>query len=330
MRITQEAFGVTKEGGMRMEKTYAFGVDLGGTTVKIGLFTGDGILDEKWEIPTRTENRSHHLLSDIAESMLGRLNERKSPLRTVKGVGLGVPGAVIDEHFVEPCVNLNQWGGEVAERLSALCGLPVKVVNDANAAALGEMSQGGGKGHKNIVFVTLGTGVGGGVIVNGKLIAGVHGAGGEIGHIKVAEPNEMICGCGKSGCLEQYASATGIVKQAERKLAQSDKPTKLTKYRTLTCKDIFQCAKQGDEIALELVDLMTQMLGKALAEVSSVCDPDIFVIGGGVSRAGEIILTGVRKHFIEYAFPAAASAQFALAELGNDAGMYGAVQLVLD
>ena len=204
------------------------------------------------------------------------------------------------------------------------------MVNDANAAALGEMSQGGGKGHKNIVFVTLGTGVGGGVIVNGKLIAGVHGAGGEIGHIKVAEPNEMICGCGKSGCLEQYASATGIVKQAERKLAQSDKPTKLTKYRTLTCKDIFQCANQGDEIALELVDLMTQMLGKALAAVSSVCDPDIFVIGGGVSRAGEIILTGVRKHFIEYAFPAAASAQFALAELGNDAGMYGAVQLVLD
>ncbi|MGN1013893.1 MAG: ROK family glucokinase [Butyricicoccus sp.] len=311
-------------------KSYAFGVDLGGTTVKIGLFTRTGELVEKWEIPTRTENQSNNLLSDIAESLLDKLGERGISLREVNGVGLGVPGAVIDEHFVEPCVNLNKWGGEVAERLSELCGLPVKVVNDANAAALGEMSQGGGKGHKNIVFVTLGTGVGGGVIVNGKLIAGVHGAGGEIGHIKVAEPNDMVCGCGKSGCLEQYASATGLVKQAARKLAQSDKPTKLTKYRTLTCKDIFQCAKEGDAIALELVDLMTKMLGKALATVSSVCDPDIFVIGGGVSRAGDIILDGVRKHFIEYAFPASSSAQFALAELGNDAGMYGAVQLVRD
>lgn len=311
-------------------KPYAFGVDLGGTTVKIGLFRTDGTLLEKWEIPTRTENQGNNLLRDITNALLEKLKEKGLSTEQVEGIGMGVPGAVIEGRFVEPCVNLNQWGGEVADRLSELCSIPVKVVNDANAAALGEMSQGGGKGHKNIVFITLGTGVGGGVIVNGKLIAGVHGAGGEIGHIKVSEPNGLICGCGKSGCLEQYASATGIVKQAKLLLANTEQPTALTKYEELTCKDIFDCAKAGDVLAVQLVDLMTKMLGKALATVSNVCDPDIFVIGGGVSRAGNIILDGVKKHFLEYAFPATASTQFALAELGNDAGMYGAVCLVIN
>ncbi|MCD7886380.1 MAG: ROK family glucokinase [Clostridiales bacterium] len=311
-------------------KPYAFGVDLGGTTVKLGLFQTDGTLVEKWEIPTRPENKGENLLPDIALTLLGKLVEKAIPVTEVEGVGMGVPGAVLRDSYVKPCVNLDQWGGfDVAEKLSALCHLPVKIVNDANAAALGEMGQGGGKGCKNVVFVTLGTGVGGGIIVDGKLLAGVHGAGGEIGHIKVKNHEDRFCGCGKCGCLEQYASATGLVNSAKLFLASNSAPTKLTDYPALTCKDICDCAKAGDECALQLVEEMDRLLGKALAAISCVCDPEIIVIGGGVARAGSIILDGVQKYFKKYAFPAAEDTAFALAQLGNDDGIYGGVQMIL-
>lgn len=311
-------------------KAYAFGVDLGGTTVKMGLFQTDGTLVEKWEIPTRTENQSENLLPDIALALLGKLAEKGIPVSDVEGIGMGVPGAVLHDSYVKPCVNLDQWGGfDVAEKLSALCKMPVKIVNDANAAALGEMSQGGGKGYKNVVFVTLGTGVGGGVIVNGKLLSGVHGAGGEIGHIKVKNHEERTCGCGKRGCLEQYASATGIVNSAKMMLANASIHTAMRDYEELSCKDIFDCAKRGDEAAIQLVEEMTRLLGKALAAISCVCDPEIVVIGGGVARAGDIITKGVQKYFKQYAFPAAEETEFALAELGNDAGIYGGVTMIL-
>lgn len=312
-----------------MMKTYAFGVDLGGTTVKMGLFQTDGALLEKWEIPTRTENQSENLLSDIALAILGKLAEKSIPVSDVEGVGMGVPGAVRDANYVEPCVNLNQWGGNVAEKLSALCHLPVKVVNDANAAALGEQKHGGGRGCSNMVLVTLGTGIGGGIIVDGKLVSGGHGAGGEIGHIKVAEPDDDICGCGKSGCLERYSSATGLVNRAKSLLLEKTPPTALRQFDALTCKDILDCAKAGDKVAGGLVDQMTRMLGKALANIACVCDPDIIVIGGGVARAGTILTEGIRKYFAEYAFPATLDTQFVLAELGNDAGIYGAVEMVI-
>lgn len=310
-------------------KTYAFGVDLGGTTVKMGLFHTDGTLLEKWEIPTRTENQSENLLPDIAQTMLDKLAERSISTDDVQGVGMGVPGAVLDASYVKPCPNLNQWGGNVAEKLTELCHLPVRIVNDANAAALGERKYGGGKGCRNMVLVTLGTGVGGGIIVDGKLVGGAHGAGGEIGHMKVAEPDDDICGCGKSGCLERYSSATGLVNRAKRLLIEKALPTELRQFETLTCKDIIDCAKAGDAVALSLVDQMTKMLGKALANVACVCDPDVIVIGGGVARAGEILIDGIKKYFAEYAFPATLDIEFVLAELGNDAGIYGAVEMVL-
>lgn len=248
----------------------------------------------------------------------------------IEGIGLGVPGAVKDESYVEPCVNLDGWGNlNAAKELSKLCQLPTVVLNDANAAALGEMSHGGGKGYNNIVFVTLGTGVGGGIIIDGKLVAGAHGSGGEIGHIKVSESNDRMCGCGNFGCLEQYASATGLVYQAQKLLHSDDYTTMLRDNPNLTSKFIFDCAKQGDAVAYELVHDMTTMLGKALSAVSCVCDPEIFVIGGGVSRAGDIILDGTRKAFQQYAFPAARDTRFALAKLGNDAGMYGAMHMAV-
>ena len=312
-------------------KQYAFGVDLGGTTVKLGLFQSDGALVEKWEIPTRTGNHGENLLPDIAQAVLGKLTEKGIAASDVEGLGMGVPGAVLRDSYVKPCVNLDQWGGfDVAEKLSALCNLPVKVLNDANAAARGEMRQGGGKGYQNVVFVTLGTGVGGGIIIDGKLLSGVHGAGGEIGHIKVKNGDESACGCGKHGCLEQYASATGIVNSAKRVLEDKSLETELRKFDDLTCKDIFDCAKQGDRVALHLVEEMTQLLGRAIAAISCVCDPDIVVIGGGVSKAGGIILDGVKKYFKQFAFPASEETAFAMAELGNDAGIYGGVRMILE
>ena len=311
-----------------MEK-YVFGIDLGGTTVKLGLLTAEGALKEKWEIPTRTENGGEHILPDIAASVAEKLCALNISAEQVLGAGLGVPGAVLEDRYVKPCVNLNGWGGDVAGALSSLCTFPVKAVNDANAAALGEMWQGGGKGHDNVVFVTLGTGVGGGIIVDGKLLSGVHGAGGEIGHIKVNTAESEKCGCGKKGCLEQYASATGIVREANRLLSESDTPSALRKLEEVTAKDVFDYAKQGDTMAKGVVAFFGETLGRAMAIVSCVCDPEVFVIGGGVSAAGQIILDVVQESFVRHAFPASEGTGFTLAALGNDAGVYGAARLIL-
>lgn len=310
---------------------YLFGIDLGGTTVKLGLFNTEGVLLDKWEIPTRTEDSGVHILPDIADSMDKALQRHHIDRGDLLGAGLGVPGAVRKGRLVERCVNLNGWGGfDVVEWFSGAGMCPVRVVNDANAAALGEMWQGGGKGCSNMVLVTLGTGVGGGVIVDGKLLTGVHGSGGEIGHIKVSADVYGDCGCGKRGCLEQFASATGIVHQAKRLLERENVPSALRGLEKLDAKAVMDCAKAGDALALRVAGLFGDSLGRALAAVSCVCDPEVFVLGGGVSKAGEYIVELVRPAFRKYAFPAAESTCFALATLGNDAGIYGAARLMLD
>ena len=302
---------------------YVFGVDIGGTTVKIGIFTDDGKLLDKWEIPTRTDEGGKYILSDIAESVEDRRVEMGIDKKYVLGVGMGVPGPVRADGTVLRCVNLG-WGiFNVEEELSKLTGYVVKAGNDANMAALGEMWQGGGKGHRNIVMVTLGTGVGGGIIINGKMISGVNGAGGEIGHICVNDSETEKCGCGNTGCLEQYTSATGIVRSANILLNTTDKPSKLRTVQYISAKEIFDAAKDGDELAASLVENHGKVLGKALAQIACVVDPEIFVIGGGVSRAGDILVDTTKKYFLEYAFHACRTTQFALATLGNDAGIYG-------
>ena len=302
---------------------YVFGVDIGGTTVKIGIFTDAGKLLDKWEIPTRTDEGGKYILSDIAESVEDRRVEMGIEKKDVLGVGMGVPGPVRADGTVLRCVNLG-WGiFNVEEELSKLTGYVVKAGNDANMAALGEMWQGGGKGHRNIVMVTLGTGVGGGIIINGKMISGVNGAGGEIGHICVNDSETEKCGCGNTGCLEQYTSATGIVRSANILLNTTDKPSKLRTVQYISAKEIFDAAKDGDELAASLVENHGKVLGKALAQIACVVDPEIFVIGGGVSRAGDILVDTTKKYFLEYAFHACRTTQFALATLGNDAGIYG-------
>ncbi len=310
-----------------MEK-YGFGVDIGGTTCKIGLFEMDGTIVEKWEIKTNTENAGAAILGDVAASVLAKMEERGIARDDVRGIGLGVPGPVDGEGVVHKCANLG-WGiVNAEEELSAKTGMYVKAANDANVAALGEMWQGGGKGHKDVVVVTLGTGVGGGIIIDGKIVAGSHGAGGEIGHMHVNDEEEDVCGCGQKGCLEQYASATGIVRMAKKKIAADSRETILTSFENLTAKDIFDSAKQHDQVARELVDMLCEMLGKAMATIAVVADPEVFVIGGGVSRAGVILTEGIGRYYKENAFHACRDAEVALATLGNDAGMYGCVRLL--
>lgn len=311
---------------------FAFGIDLGGTTVKLGLFDTAGTLLESWEIPTRKENSGEMILPDIAAAIRSKMAEKGIAAAEVEGIGIDVPGPVLKESTVNTCVNLG-WGVlNVAKALKDLLGLDVKVkvCNDANAAALGEMWVGGGKGYKSIVMVTLGTGVGGGIIMNGKILEGTHGAGGEIGHMHIMDGETIPCNCGICGCLEQYTSATGIVRHAHEVLRTNERPTVLVDSTALSAKDVFDAAKSGDEVALEIVEFFGEILGKGLARIAAVVDPDAFVIGGGVSKAGQIIIDTAHKYYNVYAFHATRDCAFRLASLGNDAGMYGAVKMVLD
>ena len=310
-------------------KKYGFGVDVGGTTVKMGFFETDGRLMDKWEITTDTAENGKAVLPDIAKAIDNKLAQEGISKSDVEGVGIGVPGPVRGDGVVNGCVNLG-WGViNVAEELGRLTGLTVKVGNDANVAALGEMWQGGARGSKDVIMVTLGTGVGGGIIVDGHVVAGFNGAGGEIGHVTVNNDEIEPCNCGQYGCLEQYASATGIVRMAKRKLAKTGDETSLRNFAELTAKDIFDEAKNGDSVALGLVDELGEILGSALSNIACVTNPEVIVIGGGVSKAGQILLDTIRKHFKETSFHACRDTRFELASLGNDAGIYGSMQLVI-
>ncbi len=307
---------------------YCFGIDIGGTTVKIGLFRTDGELIDKWEIPTHTENQGEAILPDIAEALKKKLEEKKISTSEMSGAGLGIPAPVGEDGIVQNTANLG-WGyKEVKRELEELTGMKVAVGNDANVAALGEMWLGAGKGQKDLIMVTLGTGVGGGVIVNGQPLSGAHGAGGEIGHLCVNYDETERCGCGKTGCLEQYASATGITRLARMRLESDNEPSML-RDKELSAKEVFDALKAGDKVAEEIVEKFGSYLGHALANLAAVSDPAVIVIGGGVSKAGEILLGYIEKYYREKVFFANKGTRFVLAELGNDAGICGAAKLIL-
>ena len=309
---------------------YGFGVDLGGTTVKIAYFDENGTMITNWEIPTVTANGGSQILPDIAASIRDFREKNGIAAESLLGVGIGVPGPVDSKGNVNRCVNLG-WGTfNISKELSALTGLPVTAGNDANVAALGEFWKGGGKGCRNMVFVTLGTGVGGGIVIEGKLLHGAHGAGAEIGHMVLNRNETAVCGCGKRGCVEQYCSATGIVRMAKLALEASGEDSSLRRVNSLTCKDIFDAGKQGDQLALQVLDQYYAYMGEFLADVCCVVNPEVVVIGGGVSKAGNVLLDGLKPYFSKYVFHAASDVRFALASLGNDAGAYGAFKLALD
>lgn len=306
-----------------------FGVDLGGTTVKLGLFDPEGNVLEKWEITTRKEDSGKLILPDIADAIKRKMQEKSIAREDVVGVGIGVPGPVDGAGVIYKAANLG-WGiFSIKEELTGLLdGIRVEAGNDANVAALGEMWRGGGQGYNNMVAVTLGTGVGGGIIVDGKILTGAKGAGGEIGHILVEEHETEVCGCGKTGCLEQYASATGVVRLANRRLAKDDKASVL-RGKKISAKDVWDAVKAGDELAVEVAKQFGEYLGKGLAAVACVVNPDIFVIGGGVSKAGDVLMDYMVEPYKKYVFHGSRETKFALATLGNDAGIYGAAKLVV-
>lgn len=312
---------------------YCVGVDVGGTTVKIGIFEAEGTLLRKWEIPTRKDGGGKQFIADTAESIGKNLEELAIGREDVLGVGMGVPGPVVANGYVEVCVNLGLSKCYPAKELSeAMDGMKVVLGNDANIAALGEMWQGAGKGHNSLCMVTLGTGVGGGLVNEGHIISGVHGAAGEIGHMHVNDEEPEACNCGGHGCLEQYASATGIVRVAKRKLAATIRPSCMREFgESLTAKDVCDCAKAGDAVALESVRYSMRKLALILSHIALGTDPKVFVIGGGVSKAGSFLTDMIQEYLHDYTRILKDSEDaVVLAELGNDAGIYGAAKLVLE
>lgn len=311
-------------------KNYCFGIDVGGTTVKLGLFSTAGELLDKWEITTRTENFGENILSDICEAMEAKLAEKEISLDDIEGVGIGLPGPITNDGTVLQCVNLG-WGTfNVEEKLSEMFrGIKVKAGNDANVAALGEAWQGGGKDYDDIVMITLGTGVGGGVIINEKILTGYNGGAGEIGHMHVDDNETDSCNCGRKGCLEQFTSATGVVRLAKRLMNNTDKETKMREFgENITAKDVFDLAKEGDAGANEVVETMGTYLGTAMSHIAVVVNPQAFIIGGGVSKAGQFLIDAIKDKYRETCFAACGDAAVHLATLGNDAGMYGAAAMI--
>lgn len=314
-------------------KPYAFGIDIGGTTIKMGFFNTDGTFVRNWEIPTRKEGNGEMILPDIARAIKKELADEKVSLDDIEGVGIGVPGPVLPDGTVNGCVNLG-WGVvDVAGQLSSMLGdIDVKVGNDANVAALGEQWRGGGKGHENVVVVTLGTGVGGGIIIDGKIYSGSNYAGGELGHTVISMNGEM-CTCGRHGCWEAYASATALInqtKQAMRRYPDSRMwelcENDINNVNGITA---FNAMRGGDPVGRMVVDRYLEYVAVGISNVINIFQPEVVCIGGGISKEGET-LTEPIKAFVEgenYARNIKQHCVIKTAALGNDAGIIGAAFL---
>ncbi len=317
-----------------MEDKWLVGVDLGGTTIKLAFITMYGEILHKWEIPTNISEQGKHITLDIAKAINKKLEELGEEKSKLIGIGMGAPGPVnVMTGLVYEAVNLGWKDYPLKDLLEVETGLPVIVDNDANIAALGEMWKGAGDGAKDLVCVTLGTGVGSGVIANGEIIHGVSGAAGEIGHLTVIPEGGASCNCGKTGCLETVASATGIVRIALEELTNSQEASILRQVKeeqgAVTAKDVFDAVRQGDALAEKIVNKVAFYLGLSIANISNALNPEKVVIGGGVSKAGDVLLEAVQRYFEQFAFVRVAkSTKLAIATLGNDAGVIGGAWLV--
>lgn len=319
--------------GDTMEKVL-LGVDLGGTTTKLALINVYGEIIHKWEVATDISENGKNITMNIAKAIDAKLEELNEPKSKMLGIGMGAPGPVnFTNGSIYEAVNLGWKDYPLKDLLEVETSLPAVIDNDANMAALGEMWKGAGEGAKDLVCVTLGTGVGGGVIHNGKIVHGISGAAGEIGHMTVVTEGGAPCNCGKVGCLETVASATGIVRLASEALGMADEPSllqeRIQEGNPLSSKLLFQCALAGDSLSKSVVDRVGNYLGLALSHVGNAMNPEKIVIGGGVSNAGDILLEPVRKAFELYSFKRVRkSTKIHLATLGNDAGVIGAAWLI--
>ena len=308
------------------------GIDIGGTAVKLGIVDEAGAVLAKAEESVSFDGYRTPILTTVLKAAQAFLAAQSVPAESLAGIGVSATGQIDSRKGIVAgtCGNLpNYIGAPIKAELEKTFGLPVTVANDANCMTLGEVWVGGAQGYTDVIGVTLGTGVGGGVIVNGKVIDGPHGAGGEIGHITVNPHETAVCGCGKHGCLEQYSSATGVVR-CMKKLLDENPDTPCTLRGTdFAAKDVFDAARAGDALAAREVDEMTDTLGMALASIASTTDPEMFMVGGGVARAGDVLFNPLREHFKTYAFSSCRETPIVAATLGNDAGIYGAVRLIV-
>ncbi|MBB6444917.1 ROK family glucokinase [Bacillus benzoevorans] len=319
-----------------MTEKMLIGIDIGGTTTKIALLTNDGAMIEKCAIRTPNKDSGFFLSVTVPEAVKNLCGHHQMTKEHVAGIGVGAPGPVHQETGMFYEITNLDWPDHypVKEILEKSIGLPVRINNDANCAALGEMWKGAGMGARDLLCITIGTGIGGGVIVHGSIVHGIRGAAGEIGHITSVLTNGAPCNCGKKGCLETVSSATGIVRLAEERIHQDRDPGKrltslLAENGSLTAKDVFSLAGIGDETALDVVNEAARYLGIALANIANTLNPEIIIVGGGVSKAGDVLLHPVKSTFAKYIFPASAGAtEIKLAALGNDAGVIGAAWMV--
>lgn len=314
-----------------MEKMI-LGIDIGGTSVKIGLITESGDVFSKWEIPTNLESNGKHIAQDVWNAILSKLTEEQVEQHTLLGLGIGAPGFINQTTgVVYQAVNIGWKDFELAKHFKELSGLPVYVANDANVAALGENWKGAGNGAQNLIAVTLGTGVGGGIIANGFVLGGENGTAGEIGHITV-DPNGHLCNCGRIGCLETITSATGIVRQAMTLIKENPNSNLAAYYKenkVITAKDIFDLASKGDLLCEQVIDHTADVLGLVISNTATIINPSKVLIGGGVSKAGDQLISRIEKYFKAYALERVSDiCEIKVAELGNDAGMIGAAYLV--
>ncbi|MUK87127.1 ROK family glucokinase [Ornithinibacillus sp. L9] len=313
-------------------KELMIGVDIGGTTIKLGFIDLDGKIIDKWEIPTNTSSQGATIVQDLWDSIQDQLSKSNITKANIKGIGVGAPGFIDGKNgIVHEAVNIGWKDFNLASDLTALSDLPVFVENDANIAVLGENWKGAGNQAKNVIAITLGTGVGGGIIANGMILNGENGTAGEIGHITV-ERDGYTCNCGRKGCLETVTSATGIVRQGMKAIEKE--PTSLLNktYQekgAITSKDIFDLANQGDQVCINIVERTTDILGFAIANMATIINPSKVLVGGGVSKAGNQLIAGINDAFVKYALPRISEAcEIKIAQLGNDAGIIGAAYLV--
>ena len=310
-----------------------FGIDIGGTAVKLGIVDETGKVLCKGEQSVNFDGYQTPVLDTVRKAAKEFLTAQAIPVESLSGIGVSATGQIDSRKGIVAgtCGNFpNYIGSPIKAALEQDFGLPVTVANDANCMTLGEVWVGGAQGYTDVIGVTLGTGVGGGIVVEGKLLHGAHGSGAEIGHLVLNRDETVPCNCGKRGCVEQYCSATGIVRLAKRHLDSTDAPSSLRSLKNLTCKDIFDAGKAGDKEALIILDRYYAYMGEFLGDVCTTVDPEVVVIGGGVSKAGQVLIDGIIPYFHKYVFHAASGARFTLASLGNDAGAYGAFKLALD
>ncbi|WP_125761034.1 ROK family glucokinase [Companilactobacillus hulinensis] len=317
-----------------MTEKKLIGVDLGGTTIKFAILTAAGEIQQKWSIETNILSDGQLIIPDIIDSINHHIKMYGMEADQFSGIGLGSPGTInAKEGTIKGAFNLN-WKNEVypVRDIEAGTGIPVVIENDANVAALGERWQGAGNNADDVVFVTLGTGVGGGIIAGGQLIHGANGAAGEIGHVTV-DPHGFMCTCGKRGCLETIASATGIVHVARDRASEyagdSELKAMLDDGQDISAKDVFDLAKKDDDLALMVADYVCDSLGFALGNIANSLNPKYVVIGGGVSAAGDFLLKKVEKAMRANEFATIKdSTEVKLASLGNGAGVIGAASLI--